>query len=311
MEGKALGKVIVTAALTGAGNTPSMSPYLPIAPKQIADEAVRAYEAGGAIAHIHVRNPETGQPSADTEIFREVASKVKSKCNIILCFTTGGSPEMTTADRARVVTTLKPELATFNAGSLNFGMFPLAEGIKEFKFPWEKEFLDWTEGGIFQNTFKTLREYGQFFAEANTKPELEVYDAGMINNLAFLVQRGHLKKPLHIQFVLGVLGGMPASVGNLDFLYSSAREALGEFTWSTCAVSRFQFPMCTVAAIMGGHARVGMEDNLYVSKGVLAKSNGELVEKMVRILRELGHEPATPDEAREILKLKGQDKVNF
>jgi uncharacterized protein (DUF849 family) len=306
-----MAKVIVTAALTGAGNTPSMSPYLPITPQQIADEAVRVYEAGGAIAHIHVRNPETGQPSADTELFREVATKVKSKCNIILCFTTGGSPEMTTADRARVVTTLKPELATFNAGSLNFGMFPLAEGIKEFQFPWEKAFLEWTENGIFPNTFKTLREYSQLFAESETKPELEIYDAGMINNLAFLIQRGHLKKPLHIQFVLGILGGIPASISNLNFLYNSAREALGEFTWSTCAVSRFQFPMCTVAMIMGGNCRVGMEDNLYVSKGVLAKSNAELVEKMVRILREFGNEPATPDEAREILKLKGQDKVNF
>jgi uncharacterized protein (DUF849 family) len=306
-----MAKVIVTCALTGAGNIPSMSPYLPITPQQLADEAVRVYEAGGAIAHIHVRNPETGQPSADTELFREVATKVKSKCNIILCFTTGGSPEMTTADRARVVTALKPELATFNAGSLNFGMFPLAEGFKEFKFPWEKAFLEWTENGIFPNTFKTLREYSQLFAEANTKPELEIYDAGMINNLAFLIQRGHLKKPLHIQFVLGVLGGIPATVNNLSFLYHSAREALGEFTWSTCAVSRFQFPMCTVAMIMGGNCRVGMEDNLYVSKGVLAKSNAELVEKMVRIVREFGNEPATPDEAREILKLKGQDKVNF
>ncbi len=306
-----MAKVIITAALTGAGNTPSMSPYLPITPPQLADEAVRVYEAGGAIAHIHVRNPETGQPSADTELFREVATKVKSKCNIILCFTTGGSPEMTTADRARVVTTLKPELATFNAGSLNFGMFPLAEGVKEFKFPWEKAFLEWTENGIFPNTFKTLREYSQLFAEANTKPELEIYDAGMINNLAFLIQRGHLKRPLHIQFVLGVLGGIPATINNLNFLYNSAREALGEFTWSTCAVSRFQFPMCTAAMIMGGNCRVGMEDNLYVSKGVLAKSNAELVEKMVRIAREFGNEPATPDEARKIIGLKGLDKVNF
>ncbi len=306
-----MAKVIITAALTGAGNTPSMSPYLPITPQQLADEAVRVYEAGGAIAHIHVRNPETGQPSADTELFREVATKVKSKCNIVLCFTTGGSPEMTTADRARVVTTLKPELATFNAGSLNFGMFPLAEGVKEFKFPWEKAFLEWTENGIFPNTFKTLREYSQLFAEANTKPELEIYDAGMINNLAFLIQRGHLKRPLHIQFVLGVLGGIPATINNLNFLYNSAREALGEFTWSTCAVSRFQFPMCTVAMIMGGNCRVGMEDNLYVSKGVLAKSNAELVEKMVRIAREFGNEPATPDEARKIIGLKGLDKVNF
>jgi 3,5-dioxohexanoate:acetyl-CoA acetone transferase len=306
-----MAKVIVTAALTGGGSTPSMSPYLPITPQQLADEAVRAYEAGAAIAHVHVRNPETGEPSSNLEYFREVATKVKSRCNVIICFTTGGTPDMTVAERARVVAELKPELATFNAGSMNFGIFLGAENIKEYKYDWEKPHLLNSENSIFPNTFKTLRENSQMFAETNTKPELEVYDSGMINNLAYLVQKGYLKKPLHIQFVLGTMGGLPATVNNLNFLYNSAREALGEFTWSACAIGRFQFPMCTVAMIMGGNTRVGMEDNLYVSKGVLAKSNAELVEKMVRILREFGNEPATPDETRKILGLKGLDKVNF
>jgi uncharacterized protein (DUF849 family) len=304
-------KVIVTAALTGGGSTPSMSPYLPITPQELADEAVRAYEAGAAIAHVHVRDPETGQPSANLESFREVATEVKSRCNIILCFTTGGTPEMTVAQRARVVGELKPELATFNAGSMNFGIFLGADRIKEYKYDWEKPHLLNSENRIFPNTFKTLREFSQMFAEANTKPELEVYDSGMINNLAYLVDAGYLKRPLHIQFVLGIMGGMPATVNNLNFLYNSARETLGEFTWSTAAIGRFQFPMCTVSTIMGGNCRVGMEDNLYVSKRVLAKSNAELVEKMLRILREFGHKPATPDEAREVLGLKGLDKVNF
>ena len=306
-----MAKVIVTAALTGGGSTPSMSPYLPITPQQLADEAVRACEAGAAIAHVHVRNPETGEPCPNLEYFREVATKVKSRCNIIICFTTGGTPEMTVAERARVVRELKPELATFNAGSMNFGIFLGADSIKEYKYAWEKPHLVNSENSIFPNTFKTLRENSQMFAETNTKPELEVYDSGMINNLAYLVQKEYLKKPLHIQFVLGTMGGLPATVNNLNFLYNSARETLGEFTWSTCAIGRFQFPMCTVAMIMGGNTRVGMEDNLYVSKGVLAKSNAELVEKMVRILREFGNEPATPDEARKILGLKGLDKVNF
>jgi uncharacterized protein (DUF849 family) len=304
-------KVVVTAALNGSVHVPSMSPYLPITPQQIADEAVRVYEAGGAIAHVHVRDPDTGMPVPDTELFREVATEVKSRCNVVLCFTTGGTPEMRVAERARVVSELKPELASFNAGSLNFGIFPILDTVEEFEYDWEKPFLEGSEDGIFPNTFKTLRENAQLFAENGTKPELEVYDTGMINNLAYLIHKGHLQRPLHLQFVLGILGGMPATVDNLLFLYNSARAAIGDFTWSVCAAGRHQFPMCTLSMLMGGHARVGMEDNLYLSKGVLAKSNAEQVEKIIRIARELGHEPATPDEAREILKLKGQDKVNF
>ena len=269
------------------------------------------YEAGGAIAHIHVRDPENGMPVSDTALFREIASNVKSRCDIVLCFSTGGTPEMDVAERAKVVSDLRPELASFNAGSLNFGIFPIAEGIQDFKYDWERPFLEGSEDGIFPNTFKTLREYSQLFTEKETKPELEVYDAGMINNLAFLIHRGYIKRPLHLQFVLGILGGIPASPSNLVYLYNAAREAIGDFTWSVCAAGRFQFPMCTLSIIMGGNARVGMEDNLYLSKGVLAKSNAEQVEKIIRIARELGVEPATPDEARRILKLKGQDKVNF
>ena len=234
-----MAKVIVTAALTGGGSTPSMSPYLPITPQQLADEAVRVYEAGGAMAHIHVRDPKTGQPSSKLEYFREIANNVKSRCNIILCFTTGGTPDMTVAERARVVAELKPEIATFNAGSLNFGIFLGADRIKEYKYDWEKSHLLNSENSIFPNTFKTLREFGQMFAKTNTKPELEVYDSGMINNLAYLVQREYVERPLHIQFVLGIMGGLPATVNNLNFLYNSARETLGEFTWSTCAIGRF------------------------------------------------------------------------
>ena len=304
-------KVIVTAAITGSIHVPSMSPYLPITPQQIADEAVRVYEAGGAVAHIHVRNPETGQPSSDMELFREVVTKVKSKCNIVLCLSTGGGIGMTTAERVKAVTTFKPELASFNFGSINFGLFPIAEAIREFKFPWEKAYLESTWDFIFPNTFKTLREFSQAFSENETKPELEIYDAGMINNVAFMLQRGYLKRPVYLQFVLGILGSMPASPNNLLFLYNSARETIGDFVWSVCAAGRHQLPMCTMSLVMGGNARVGMEDSLYAGKGVLAKSNADQVEKIVRIARELGLEPATPDEARQILGLKGLDKVNW
>ena len=304
-------KVIVTAAITGSIHVPSMSPYLPITPQQIADEAVRVYEAGGAVAHIHVRNPETGQPSADMELFREVVTRVKSKCNIVLCLSTGGGVGMTTAERVKGVSTFKPELASFNFGSINFGLFPIAEAIKESKFPWEKPYLEGTEDFIFANTFKTLREFSAAFAENETKPELEIYDTGMLNNVAFMLQRGHLKKPVYLQFVLGILGSMPPSPGNLLFMYNAAREGIGDFVWSVCAAGRHQLPMCTMSLTMGGNVRVGMEDSLYAGKGVLAKSNADQVEKIVRIARELSLEPATPDEAREILGLKGLDKVNW
>jgi uncharacterized protein (DUF849 family) len=288
-----------------------MSPYLPITPQQIADEAVRVYEAGGAVAHIHVRNPETGQPSSDMELFREVVTKVKSKCNMVLCLSTGGGVGMTTAERVKAVTTFKPELASFNFGSINFGLFPIAEAVREFKFPWEKAYLESTWDFIFPNTFKTLREFSQAFSENETKPELEIYDAGMINNVAFMIQRGYLKKPVYLQFVLGILGSIPASPNNLLFLLNSARETVGDFVWSVCAAGRHQLPMCTMSLVMGGNARVGMEDSLYAGKGVLAKSNADQVEKIVRIARELGLEPATPDEARRILGLKGLDKVSW
>jgi uncharacterized protein (DUF849 family) len=306
-----MAKVIVTAAITGGGATPTMTPYLPITPQQIADEAVRSYEAGAAIAHVHVRNPETGQPSSNVAYFREVAESVKSRCNVILCFTTGGTPDMTVEERAKVVRELKPELASFNAGSLNFPIHTALDSMSEFKFDWEKPHLANSENSIFPNTYKTLREFGQMFKETNTKPELEIYDSGMVYNLLFQIEKGYIEKPVHIQFVMGVMGGLPATTTNLSFLYDSCKAAIGDFTWSTCAISRFQFPMTTVALTMGGHVRVGMEDNLYIEKGVLAKSNAELVEKIIRISRELGREPMTPDEARQYLNLKGVDKVNF
>lgn len=304
-------KAIITAAITGSIHTPSMTPYLPITPKQIADEAVRAYEAGAAVAHIHVRDPETGAPSPSLELFGEVLSEVKSRCNLILCTTTGGGLGMTAEQRVAVVRKYRPELASFNFGSLNFALFPILQKIKEWKHDWEPQYLAMTEDLIFPNTFKTMREFCGFFKESETKPEIEVYDVGMINNLAFMIQAGHIQKPVYLQFVMGILGGIPASVENLVFLYQTAKNLIGDFQWSVCAAGRNQMPMCTTALVMGGNARVGLEDSLYVEKGRMAKSNAEQVEKIVRIARELGVEPATPDEARQILGLKGLDKVNY
>jgi len=305
-------KIIVTAAITGGIHTPSMSPFLPITPKQIADETVRAYEVGAAVAHIHVRNPETGQPSSDVELIRETVSDIRSRCNVVVCISTGGGLGMTVEERLRPVPLLKPELASCNFGSMNFNISRGTEMVDTFQYDWEPKFLELSKDLVFPNTFKSLEQYLKTFVENGTKPEIEIYDTGMIYNLAYMLEKGHpIKKPVYLQFVLGVLGSIQPSASNLVFLCNTAREAIGDFVWSVCSAGRTQMPMCTMSLIMGGNARVGMEDSLYVGKGVKARSNAEQVENIVRIARELSLEPATPDEAREILGLKGLDKVNF
>lgn len=306
-----MSKRIITAAITGSIHTPTMSPYLPITPKQIIDEILAVHEAGGTACHVHVRDPKTGQPVTDLDIFREIASTVKSKCDIILCLTTGGGLGMSAEERVQTVTTLSPELASFNAGSVNFALFQTLDKWKEWKYEWEPKYLAMTENFIFPNTFKTLREFSEAFNKNNTKPELEVYDSGMINNIAYLIQTGHIKKPVYIQLVMGVLGGISPSPDNLMFLVDYAKRLIGDFEFSVCVAGRAQFPICTQSLLLGGHVRVGLEDNLYLEKGKLAKSNAEQVTKIIRIAKELGIDPATPDEAREILGLKGLNKVNY
>jgi len=309
-----MAKAIITAAITGSIHTPTMSPYLPITPEQIAEHAIGAYEAGAAVVHIHVRNPETGQPVSDMNCFGEVLTTVKSKCNVVINTTTGGGLGMTNEERLKVVPTFKPELASFNAGSINFALFDIPErmGIKEWKYPWEKPYFEMTKDFIFPNTFKSLEEFGRIFEENGTKPEAEIYDTAMINTVAYLAKQGYLKKPVYLQFVLGIMGAMPATIQNLVFLYETARHNFGDdFVWSVCAAGRDQLPMCTTALIMGGNVRVGMEDSLYAGKGIMARSSADQVEKIVRIASELSIDIATPDEARQILGLKGLDKVNY
>jgi uncharacterized protein (DUF849 family) len=304
-------KRIITAAITGGLNTPTMSPYLPITPKQIADEAVRARNAGAAVVHIHVRDPETGKASYSNELFREVLAEVKSRTDVVVSITTGGSPGMTLEQRIAPISVFGPELGSLNFGSLNFSLLPVLSLYKEWKFPWEPEFFANTDDNIFSNSFKTLREFCTAFKGACTKPELEIYDLGMINNVAYMIQQGHLDKPVYLQFVLGALGGIPATMRNLMYMEAIAKETLGDFVWSVCAGGRHQMRLCTTGLLMGGNARVGLEDSLYLEKGRLARSNAEQAEKIVRIAREIGIEPATPDEARELLGLKGTERVNF
>jgi uncharacterized protein (DUF849 family) len=204
-------KAVITAAITGSIHTPTMSDYLPITPQQIADEAVRAYEAGAAVCHVHARNPETGVPVPDVNIMKDIITSIKSRCNIVVCITTGGGLGMTVEQRVAPVTLYKPELASFNAGSINFVLFPVIPKYKEWKHEWEKQYLGMTEDFIFSNTFKSMKEFCAKFNEMGTKPEFEIYDAGMVNNVAFMIQAGYIKKPVYIQFVMGVLGGITPS----------------------------------------------------------------------------------------------------
>jgi uncharacterized protein (DUF849 family) len=308
----ALNKFIITAAITGAVHTTSMSPYLPITPEQIADEAVAAYQAGAAVAHIHVRDPKTGAPSRELAYYKEVAQRVKSKCDMILCMTTGAGIGATVEERLRSVIELSPELATFSYGSMNFGLYPMAESFKgEFKHEWEDAYLRGTESFVFENSFRMLKEFNSIFTDHGTVGELEIYDTGMIYNVAFMKKRGELQAPIYMQWVMGILGGIGATFENLQFMYNTARNLVGDFNWSVCAGGRTQMPLCTLAMNMGGNVRVGLEDSLLLSKGVMAKSNAEQVEKIARIAREFDLEPATSEEARAMLGLKGLDKVNW
>jgi uncharacterized protein (DUF849 family) len=308
-----MSKVIITAAVTGGIHTPTMTPHLPITPEQIVEDAVKSFHAGASIAHIHVRDPETGMPTSSVKMFRQIAEGIKKQCDMIVCVTSGGKLGSSVAERLASVADLKPELASMNAGSLNFALFHVAQKMKDFKFPWEKQYLEATEDFIFPNTFKTMREYCEEMGRNDTKPEVEIYDVGMINNLAYLVSQNIIKKPLHLQYVMGILGGIPATVANLSYLRERSREAFGDegFTWSVCAAGKTQFPMAATALAMGGHVRVGLEDSVYVSKGALATSSSEQVEKVVIMADILSRDVATPTQAREILGLKGSDRVNF
>jgi uncharacterized protein (DUF849 family) len=309
-------KLIITAALTGNITLPTQTPYLPLTPQQIIDEAVKAANAGAASVHIHGRDSKTARPTTEPAVYREIATGIKAKSNVIVCVTTGGTADMTPAQRAQVVPALKPELATFNMGSINFSIHPIAERYKDedYKFPWEKEFAVGTKDFIFRNTFGDIEKLCQMMEENNTKPEFEIYDVGHLYNLNFLIKKNIIKLPIWLQFVTGILGGIGSALEDIMYLKQTADRLIGadNYIWSVIGAGYpAELNLATLAIMMGGHARVGFEDNIFIEKRVLAKSNAELVEKVVRIARELGREIATPDEARKILGLKGKDKVNY
>lgn len=304
-------KIIITAAVTGATHTPSLSPYFPSTPEEIIKDAVEAHKAGAAVVHVHARDPEDCRPTPDINIMREIVASIKQQCNAVICITTGGAVWMSSEQRLAPAVELQPELASCNAGSVNFVFADLAAKIKNPKFDWEIPYLQKTNELVFTNTFTGLEYYLKTMNELGIRPEFEVYDVGMINNIAYFIEKGLVQQPVYLQFVMGILGGIPATVDNLVYLVKTAREQIGEFVWSCAAAGKTQFPMVTAALTMGGNARVGLEDNLYLKPGVLAKSSAEQVIQIKEIAERLGLEIASPDEARQILNLKGIEKVNF
>lgn len=307
------GNVIITCAVTGAIHTPTMSPHLPVTPGEIADECIAAAEAGAAIVHVHVRDPETGEPVTDLDLFEEVASAVAAETDVVVQPTTGGAPTMTPEERIEVVPRLEPEMCSCNMGSINFGLYPMAEQYEEWEYEWEPEYLGGTTDLIFQNTFEDLEVMLGTMAEYDTVPSLECYDVGHLYNLKHCVDRGLVEPPLHLEFVLGIHGGVGAEPKNVHHMKHVADELFGDdYSFSVIGAGRNEFPICTASVSVGGHARVGLEDNLYLERGRLAESNADLVSRMVDIAWKVtGREPATPEEVREFLGLEGLETTAF
>jgi uncharacterized protein (DUF849 family) len=300
-----LAPVFLSCAITGGMSVPGQSSAIPVTPQEIVESAVEAHTAGAAIVHIHVREPETGRPVADLGLFKEVLKGIAERCDAIVQPTSGGGVGMTIEERAGVVTECRPEMATFNCGSFNFGIFQVSR--RPEMQPWEIEYLESTRDYVFRNTFRDLYRLSELFREAATKPEYEVYDVGHLYNLHHLAEQGLVDFPFHVQFVLGVLGANAATLEQLLHMRRTAVSLFGEerFTWSAAGVGYpGQFHLAGAALMLGGHMRVGLEDNLRVSSDRRAASNAELVEKAIRLAPLLDRSPAGPDEARAILGLR-------
>lgn len=308
-----MSKVIISCAVTGSAHTPTMSEALPITPEQIASESIAAAEAGAAILHLHARVPDDGRPTGAPEIYERFLPVIKQRTDAVINITTGGSATMTVVERLAAAARFKPELCSLNMGSINFAFFPAAKRITEWKFGWEKDYVVNSDDYIFRNTFRDIETILSTMSEAGTKFEHECYDLGHLYNLAHFVDRGLVQPPFFIQMIFGILGGIGAELENLHYMKETADRLFGrgDYSWSVLAAGRHQMPFLTQAALWGGHVRVGLEDSLFIERGVLAAGNAQQVEKIKRILAEMGHEPATPDEAREMLGLKGADRVEF
>ena len=308
----AQGKVIITCAVTGSIHTPSMSPYLPVTPEEIAQGAIGAAKAGAAIVHLHARNPKDGSPTQDPEVFRQFLPKIKSSCDVVINLTTGGAPTMTTEERLQPALKLKPEVASLNMGSMNFGLYEMLGRYKDFKHGWEKPYLAGSDERIFRNTFKDIAYILQSCAENDTRFEIECYDIGHLYTAAHFLERRLIKPPLFIQSVFGIRGGIGPHPEDVLHMKRTADRLFGDaYYWSVLGAGRNQMFIAAMSAVMGGNVRVGLEDSLWLGRGQLAKSNAEQVAKAKRVLEELGLQVATPNEAREMLKLKGGRNVAF
>ena len=305
-------KVIITCAVTGAIHTPTMSPHLPITPKEIADAAVGAAEAGAAIVHLHARDPKDGRPTQDPKYFREFAPDIASRSDVVINFTTGGAPTMSIEERLQPALQLKPEVASLNMGSMNFGMYPMLSRYKNWKHDWEVPYLAGSDERIFKNTFKDIQYILESCSANNTRFEIECYDIGHLYTAAHFLERQLVMPPLFIQSVFGLLGGIGPHPEDVMQMKRTADRLFGDdYVWSVLGAGRNQMPLITMSAIMGGNCRVGIEDSLWDGPGALAKTNADQVRRIRTILEALSLEVATPDEARDILKLKGRNNVGF
>ncbi|MGB3247446.1 MAG: 3-keto-5-aminohexanoate cleavage protein [Sulfitobacter sp.] len=305
-------KVIITCAVTGAIHTPSMSPYLPVTPSEIADAAVEAAEEGAAIVHLHARDPETGQPDQSPQAYERFLGIIKQRSNAVINLTTGGAPTMKIEERLRPATIFKPEVASLNMGSMNFAIFPILEKLKEFKHDWEQSYIEGSRDRVFRNTFADIEGILTTCADNGTRFEIECYDIGHLYTLDHFVQRGLVTPPFFVQSVFGILGGIGAHSEDVLHMRRTAERLFGEdYCWSVLGAGRHQMPIALQSILLGGNLRVGLEDSLYAGRGKLAKTNAEQVKLACELIESLGLEVATPDEAREILNLKGIDKVDF
>jgi uncharacterized protein (DUF849 family) len=305
-------KVIITCAVTGAIHTPTMSSHLPITPDEIARDAVAAAEAGAAILHLHARNPETGQPDQTPEAFARFLPRIKQATKAVINITTGGSPYMKVEERVLPAAKFKPEVASLNMGSINFGLFPLLEKYRTFKFDWERRHLENTRDLVFRNTFREIEYILRTCSDNGTRFEFECYDIAHLYNLNHFLERGLVQPPLFIQSVFGILGGIGTHPEDLMHMKRTADRLFGSnYQWSILGAGRNQIPLASIGAAMGANVRVGLEDSLWAGPGRLAQSNAEQVRLIRQILEGMSLEVATPDEAREILSLKGGDQVAF
>jgi uncharacterized protein (DUF849 family) len=305
-------KVIITCAVTGAIHTPSMSPHLPITPAEIAEAAIGAAEAGAAIVHLHARDPETGKPDQRPEAFEPFLQVIKQRSDCAINITTGGAPTMLVAERVQPALKFRPEVASLNMGSMNFGLYPMLERFKTFKHDWERPYLEGSNDRIFRNTFKDIEFILSSCSENGTRFEIECYDIGHLYTLSHFAERGLIKPPFFVQSVFGHLGGIGPHHEDVMHMKRTADRLFGDdYRWSVLGAGRNQMPIAAMAAAMGGNVRVGLEDSLWIGPGRLAESNAQQVRQVRQIIEGLGLEIATPDEAREILQLKGGDKVGF